>query len=433
MTSKAIFTIVTSNYIPMANILGDSITLNQPDTDFFVFVINGFDKNYPHGVSRYTCIPVEELGIERLLELAFKYDLTEFCTAIKPSCFDFVFSKGYEKIIFFDPDIYVFSSLEPIFKSLEEHMLVFTPHILYPEVNYTGYWPQGRLLAAGIFNLGFVGINKSENTDLFLKWWNKNLSESCYSERSEGYFTDQKWMNFCPVYFPDTEVLRNMGCNIALWNIHEREIVRQGNQYLVKRRNSDDQTLFPVAFFHFSNFKFRQSESDFENFLPFSLSDCPDLIEMVEFYRSKLIESEFVKFNKLPDYKFNYFDNGIHINKIHRRLYRKLLQNGVQFNNPFSIEDGSYYSILNKNKLVAPEKQNFDTVHVRATGNSTAKFRFVTRSIRTMVRVIGIKRYTFLVRFLLWLTKYENQLFLIKDFDHLITDKAPNAYINTKE
>jgi len=48
MTSRAIFTIVTSNYIPMANILGDSIMLNQPDTDFMVFVINGFDKKLPH-------------------------------------------------------------------------------------------------------------------------------------------------------------------------------------------------------------------------------------------------------------------------------------------------------------------------------------------------------------------------------------------------
>lgn len=433
MTSKAIFTIVTSNYIPMANILGDSISLNQPDTNFMVFVINGFDKNHPHCECRYKCIPVEDLGIERLSELAFKYDLTEFCTAIKPKCFEYVFSQGYKKIIFFDPDIYVFSSLEPIFSSLDTHFLCFTPHILYPELNYTGHWPQGRLLAAGIFNLGFVAINKTDRTDLFLKWWDTNLREYCYSERSEGFFTDQKWMNLCPVYFPETEILRNPGCNVALWNIHEREIVRQEGRFNVKKRNSEDQTLYPVAFFHFSNFRFRQAENDINDFLPFSLRDCPDIVEMVEFYRSKLIDSEFAKYNKLPDYKFNYFENGIHVNKIHRRLFRKLLQNGVQFNDPFSSEEGTFYSILKKNKLVAPERQNFDTVHLRSTSNSSGKFKFVTLSIRTMVRVIGIKRYTFLCRFLLWLTKYENQLFLIKDFDHLISDKAPKGYINTND
>jgi len=256
------------------------------------------------------------------------------------------------------------------------------------------------------------------------------LNESCFSERREGLFTDQKWMNWCPVYFPETKILRDLGNNIALWNIHEREIVKQGDVISVKKRNSEDQTLFPVRFFHFSNFLFRQAEGDFKDFLPFSLSQHPDVLELVKFYRSKLVDSNFVRYNKLPDYKFNYFANGVHINKIHRRLYRKLLQNGVSFNDPFCCEEGSLYSILKKNKLVIKEKQNFDTMHLRSTNRSTAKFRFVTYCIRLMVRLIGIKHYTFLCRFLFWLTKYENQLFLIKDFDYLVSDKAPNGYIN---
>lgn len=415
----------------MANILGDSITLNQPNTDFMVFVIGGYDKSLPHCQSNYKLISINDLDIENLNELAFKYELLEFCTAIKPKSFEYVFKQKYEQAIYLDPDIYVFSNLDHIFSSLENNPICLAPHIIYPEVEYTGHWPQGDILAAGVYNLGFAAIRKTDQTELFLKWWNKNLSESCFSERSEGFFTDQKWMNFCPIYFPETNIIRHLGVNVAIWNIQEREIVHQDNRFYVRRRDAKDKTLYPISFFHFSNLRFREAEKGFDNFLPFSFNKIPDIIEIVELYRSKLIESNFVQYNKIPDYKFNYFENGIHINKIHRRFYRQLLEHGVKFANPFSVENGSLYSILNKNKLVAQETLNMDTVLVRSTNHSSGKFNMVKIGIRLMLKVIGVKKYTFFCRFLLWLTKYENQLFLIKDYDHLVDVKPKKGFINT--
>ena len=52
-------------------------------------------------------------------EMAFKYDITEFCTSIKPKTLLYMLSKGFDKVIYFDPDIMFFSSVAPIFDALD--------------------------------------------------------------------------------------------------------------------------------------------------------------------------------------------------------------------------------------------------------------------------------------------------------------------------
>jgi hypothetical protein len=52
-------------------------------------------------------IAKDTIGISRTVEPnVFKYDLTEFCTSIKPSCFKYVRSLVLI-LYFFDPDILV--------------------------------------------------------------------------------------------------------------------------------------------------------------------------------------------------------------------------------------------------------------------------------------------------------------------------------------
>ena len=38
-----------------------------------------------------------------------------------------------------------------------------------------------------------------------------------------GYFTDQRWIDAVPVFF-EHEVVRDLGCNVAYWNLHERTL-----------------------------------------------------------------------------------------------------------------------------------------------------------------------------------------------------------------
>jgi len=433
MKSDLIFTIVTKSYIPIANILGDSVLKNQPNTDFKIIVVDEDDKNSIKSFSKFDLIPLNVLEINDFKSITFKYNLTELCTAIKPVCFEYLFSLKYKNIIYLDPDIYVFSDFESIYNKLKDYSICLTPHLLFPEIEYSGFWPQGAILASGIYNLGFIALKATTNSYSFLKWWAKNLQDSCYNERSDGLFTDQKWIDFCPVFFPDMIILQELGANVALWNIHERKIIEiDGKYYINKRLGKDNDIIEQLNFIHFSNFNF--SELDIlEKFLPFTLNRFPDFIPLVDFYRTKLIEYDFLTFHKLYKYKFNYFDNGISINKFHRRIYRKALENNFKFDDPFSILKDSFYGLLQKNRLIYKTKVNIDFIDNKEDINFSKKFAIIKFFGRLFVMLFGLKRYTFLCRFGLWFFKYENQIYLIKEFDKMIKLQKPILYINIKK
>jgi len=433
MKINVIFTIVTKSYIPLANILGDSILKNQPETNFKVFVVDEQEIDKISALSKFDLISLEVLEITDFESVAFKYNLTEFCTAIKPKCFEYLFAQNYTNIIYLDPDVYVFSDFDSIYNNLKNYSICLTPHVLYPEMDYSGFWPQGAFLASGIYNLGFIALRASENTNKFLNWWSKNLQDSCYNDRSDGLFTDQKWIDFCPVFFPDMIILRELGLNVALWNIHERMIsLIDGKYYINKRLEKDNVINNQLNFIHFSNFNFSKAES-LEKFIPFTLERCTDFIPLVDFYRTKLIEYDFVSSNKRYKYKFNYFQNGISVNKFHRRLYRKLLENDFKFDNPFSIEKNSFYELLKKNRLIYKTELNIDYFDSNDDKSFSEKFGVIKFLSRLFIKFFGLKRYTFLCRFGLWFFKYENQIFLIHEFGNKIELKKTILYINTKD
>ena len=84
------FTIVAKNYIGLGQILGESLRRHNPDIDFSIFVSDEFEHQ-PANLPKEIIIAKDVLsGIsrEQWLDMAFKYDLTEFCTAIKPFFFE---------------------------------------------------------------------------------------------------------------------------------------------------------------------------------------------------------------------------------------------------------------------------------------------------------------------------------------------------------
>ena len=82
------FTIVAKNYIGLAMILGKSLARYNPEIDFKIVVADEIDseiKDLPSNI----LIAKEELDYSPDIwrNMSFKYDLTEFCTAIKPTAF----------------------------------------------------------------------------------------------------------------------------------------------------------------------------------------------------------------------------------------------------------------------------------------------------------------------------------------------------------
>ena len=115
---------VQKNYLAQALSLKES-TLRYNDVDFFIYLSDDKDQE-----SLPEVVTLDESWIPHWKEMAFKYDLVEFSTSIKPFCITHLFDQGYEKIVYLDPDIYVFNSLDCIFDALDKKIDYTYPPLL---------------------------------------------------------------------------------------------------------------------------------------------------------------------------------------------------------------------------------------------------------------------------------------------------------------
>ena len=163
--------------------------------------------------------------------VAFKYGILELNTNVKPTFLKRLIALGMQQVIYFDPDILVCSALDPIFNALDESTILITPHCTSPNEGN----PHGELLLlnAGVFNLGFIAVSKSKESERFSVMVGASMPlPSGYDERWSGLFVDQKWINLVPCYFEGVRVFKHPGCNVAYWNLHER-ILSRGARELV--------------------------------------------------------------------------------------------------------------------------------------------------------------------------------------------------------
>ncbi|MBQ4013138.1 MAG: hypothetical protein II607_04395, partial [Bacteroidales bacterium] len=86
MEKKAAFTIVAKNYIGLATILGESLKRHDPDVDFRIFVADEKAAEMPK-LPGEVVFARDVLGYteDEWTDMSFKYDLTAFCTSIKPA------------------------------------------------------------------------------------------------------------------------------------------------------------------------------------------------------------------------------------------------------------------------------------------------------------------------------------------------------------
>lgn len=423
MSKNVAFTICAKNYIGLAQILEKSIKKNNPDLDFFIVVADEFlpddekllqeNNDFPY-VNILTANKILDYSSEVWTELSFKYNLTEFCTAIKPKCFSYFFtSKKYDKAIFFDPDIMVFDSLSGIYDDLENYSIILTPHLIDIEASANSMSDNG-MISTGIFNLGFLALKNNYSSEKMLDWWNFRLLERCYIDFGKGYFTDQKWMNFLPGYFDSKEVLitHDLGMNVAPWNFSERKLLkREDGYYVTERRN--EANLFKLIFTHYSGFDYKALIDN--QILHSSINDLnihPDLQPLFDEYGKMLANSLFSEYLKMK-YTYSTFSNSTAILNIHRRLYRRLMEDNRISSNPFSVQKESFYFKLKESNLISDIKDSAEKSNRYSTPNIKGKIKIINFCLRSIFKVIGPQRYFQLVKLLSEYSRVENHVFLI--------------------
>ena len=253
MTSEArlhVFTSAAVNYLPKVRTLCRSIREHHPEAVIHLaladerpawLVTDG--EPFDH------VIEAGALGIPNFRAWTFKHDIVELSTAIKPFVLRHLLGlPDCRTALYFDPDMVLFSRVDDILAALESSNLALTPHQTVPEQSYEAVIDNEiGSLKWGIFNLGFIGVRPTAEGRRFADWWCDRCYEFCRADVANGLFTDQKWLNFAPVFFDGVSIIRSPRHNVATWNLTTRQMTGDSTAgYFVDGE--------PLGFYHFTGF-----------------------------------------------------------------------------------------------------------------------------------------------------------------------------------
>ncbi|MEB3227917.1 MAG: glycosyltransferase [Synechocystis sp.] len=333
----AFFTICSNNYLPFAQILFNSLKIHHPEAALFLCLAD--IQEPPLHLDGITVIEARALNIPTFEDFAFRYDVMEFNTAIKPFMMSWLLEeKQFEEVIYLDPDIEVFAPLKSVVDSLRQGAhFVLTPHLTQP-AEIDAYPSDIDIMKAGIYNLGFIATSNHPEVYDFLHWWSRRLRFQCINRQDQGIFVDQKFIDLLPAFSDKVRILRETTLNIAYWNLDQRNLTYddQKQQWLV-----DNQ---PLCFFHFSGInpknrnRLSKHTSRFKSHLGQPLQKLID--HYIEQYQN--VVSQGVYNTK---YHYNYFNGNIKITALMRHYYREL--EGIWLQEPFQ----SFHQYLNQVNL----------------------------------------------------------------------------------
>lgn len=409
------FTIVAKNYIGLGQILGKSLKEHSPKVDFLIFVADEPAAGTPALPAEVVVARQAITGISpsQWRDMSFKYDLTEFCTAIKPFCFKHVLGLGYDKAYYFDPDIYVFSDIKPISEALDRHTMALTPQVLGIHPHYTGEHPEWAMNVNGIFNLGFCGISNNDEAQRLLSWWGERLIDQAFTDRSVGQFTDQKWMDWVPAFLGSRLcVLQSLGMNMAPWNYFERKLHRgpDGALRVMWRTNDMPAQDDPLVFVHFAGYDYAKLKQGIVARKRIEdLAEYDDLAVMNTIYRDAIVANAqmFDSFILQP-YTYGTFNDGTPIAAFHRRLYHGLAPTPAD---PFATGKGTFHEMLRKRGMLIQE--NIDHASRRNIADMGRKKQALSLLYRMLYRLMGYKRYVMFLKSLYFYCRPEMHTFLI--------------------
>ena len=329
MAKIACFTIASRNYLSYVKVLFDSVARTNPYFRRYLCLADVDDPATPSVRGEFDVVRADELGIPHFEDFAFRYDIMEFNTAVKPYMCLWLFAHSdVDAIIYLDPDIRCFSALDPIVELLDNGAsVVVTPHVTSPLED--GLRPNdSHLLQAGVFNLGFIALARCSEASEFLAWWSRRMATQCINSIPDSLFVDQKWCDLLPCYVGKLAVLRRPGFNVAYWNLSERSL----------KVNSDGRTDCngePLAFFHFSGINPGNPDLLSKHQDRHSLSTMPVVKRLVEDYTHDLKLAGWEQTRDLP-YAYGRFADGTPVRDIVRKTYRRSIRPGdLRFGSPF--------------------------------------------------------------------------------------------------
>lgn len=346
--TAAACTVASKNYFAHLRVLAKSLRGYHPRLPVFVLLVDTVDGRFEPAAEPFQLITVDELSnLPNPKHVFLKYDIQELNAAVKPYFFELLFRRhGLEKLLYFDPDIWILSPTDPLWELLDRHACLLTPHILEP-IEDDRRPAEIDILRAGLHNLGFLGLSDRPSTRAFLHWWQQRLYDGCWMEPDRGFHADQRWVDLAPLLFDGFHILREPEYNVAHWNLHARAPRI--------RVTPDGATVDgrPLRFFHFSGFDPEDPDQVSKHQDRFRMGQIEHLRPLFERYRDLLLAHGYRAARPWP-YAYGLFESGARIPVEARRLYRGLGAAALRFGDPFRTDgEGTFLAWLNESAEAA--------------------------------------------------------------------------------
>lgn len=345
MTAAA-FTIVAKNYLAFARVLMSSLRKWAPEMKRIVVLTDKPDGYFDPDGEDFEVILSEDLPIPLSRWFHFKYTILELSTAVKPYAVQHILERtGVERLLYFDPDIEIYAGLDPVLAPLGHQNIALTPHLTAP-LDDDRRPGDLEILRSGTYNLGFLGLRRSEETDRFVRWWQGRLYDRCVVDLAKGLFVDQRWIDLAPGLFDGVAILRDPGLNVAYWNLAHRRIEKAAEGYLVNGHR--------LRFFHFSGFDPDNPHRFSRHQDRFTLDDLGDARELALDYRNRLLQAGHADCKAWP-YAYGAFSNGVPIADMGRPAHHEVPELLTKLSDPFSDEGYRAFLEVWNQRLAGPD------------------------------------------------------------------------------
>jgi hypothetical protein len=326
MGSVWCFTSATLSYLDRVRVLGATLRRQHPEWTFCLCLADEPPARFELDLAEEpidVVVRLTDLAIPQLRSWIFMHDQVELCTAVKGAMVDHLFQRGAAKVVYLDPDIAVLGGLGEIETLLDRHDVVLTPHLLQPE---TAPAPaldhELSALKHGIYNLGFLAVANTEEGRRFARWWSERLLAWGFDDIANGLFTDQRWCDHAPVFFPSLHVLRDPGYNVASWNVAQRQVT-------IEQDGTIRAAGHVLRFFHFSKVQTAGGPQ-----LDRMGDRQPALLELLKWYLDRLEAS--AAGVSASWWAFGHYADGVPISRLERVAYRHSPSLQARFPDPFS-------------------------------------------------------------------------------------------------
>jgi hypothetical protein len=331
MKRTVAFTSAAQNYLPKVRKLFASLREHHPE---FELVLALADE--PSATVDFASEPLDRVVALRDLPVpdrtrwAFFHTIVELSTAIKPYVLEKLLAEeGVERVLYFDPDMVVFSRLDDLLASLDAANLALTPHVTVPEVTLDAVRDNEiAALKHGVYNLGFLGVRPTPEGKRFAGWWRERIHHFCVADVPGGLFTDQRWIDLAPAFFDGVAILKSPRFNVATWNLTQRHLEgRLANGLSVNGQ--------PLGFYHFTGF----DSGAHRVMMDKNGAGNPAVAELVDWYANAARFDDDEPVARLP-WAYGRYSDGSPIPTGHRRLYRARPDLQAAFPDPFDATSG---------------------------------------------------------------------------------------------